>query len=132
MDAITKIAPPDIAAYNTTAIKPPESQKEQVSASVPEMHNQSRSAQKKSIAGRKEGVQKETVQNNIDEDAKVKEQNTELFKLKAVIAVDKDKNTVIQFIDKKGEVKQQFPPEEYLAMAKKMKEITKNLYSRKA
>lgn len=126
-----KITPPDTAIYNIAAIKPPESKKEQVSASAPEVHNQDIAAKNKKLAEQKDKVDKKTDQKDTIEE-KNTDQNTELFKLKAVFAVDKDKNTVIQFIDKKGEVKQQFPPEEYLAMAKKMKEITKNLYSKKA
>ncbi len=59
-------------------------------------------------------------------------QKTEIYKYKAVFAVDDDKNVVIRFVDKKGKVVQQMPPEEYLDMISKLRASTENLFSTKA
>ncbi len=66
------------------------------------------------------------------QDKAVGTQDTEIYKYKAVFAVDKDENVVIRFIDKKGKVVRQVPPEEYLDMISKLKESTSNLFSAKA
>lgn len=58
--------------------------------------------------------------------------NAEIYKYKAVFAVDDDKNVVIRFVDKKGKVVQQVPPEEYLEMVSKFRASTENLFSTKA
>lgn len=53
-----------------------------------------------------------------------------LFNLKAVFALDKEKNVVIRFLDQKGKVVRQIPPEEYINMIKKFKESVENLFSK--
>jgi len=58
--------------------------------------------------------------------------STEIYKYKAVFAVDDEKNVVIRFVDKKGEVVRQVPPEEYLDMIGKFRESTDHLFSAKA
>lgn len=58
--------------------------------------------------------------------------NVEIYEYKAVFAVDDEKNVVIRFVDKKGKVVQQVPPEEYLDMITRLKESTENLFSTKA
>ena len=47
---------------------------------------------------------------------------------KAVLAIDEDKNVVIQLLDKDGNVVRQMPPEDYLDMVKKLKEVIKSHY----
>ena len=47
---------------------------------------------------------------------------------KAVLAIDEDKNVVIQLLDKDGNVVRQMPHEEYLDMVKKLKEFVKSHY----
>ena len=47
---------------------------------------------------------------------------------KAVLAIDEDKNVVIQLLDKDGKVVRQMPPEDYLDMVKKLKEVIKSHY----
>ena len=47
---------------------------------------------------------------------------------KAVLAIDDDKNVVIQFLDKDGKVVQQMPAEEYLDMVKKLKKVVNSHY----
>src|SRR3990172_8952109 len=47
---------------------------------------------------------------------------------KAVLAIDDDKNVVIQLVDKDGNVVRQMPPEDYLDMVKKLKEVIKSHY----
>jgi uncharacterized FlaG/YvyC family protein len=47
---------------------------------------------------------------------------------KAVLAIDDDKNVVIQLLDKDGKVVRQMPPEDYLDMVKKLKEVIKSHY----
>ncbi|WP_333653749.1 flagellar protein FlaG [Dissulfurispira sp.] len=54
-----------------------------------------------------------------------------LFDLKAVFALDKEKNVVIRFLDQKGKVVKQVPPEEYINMVKKFKENVESLFSEK-
>lgn len=58
--------------------------------------------------------------------------NVEIYKYKAVFAVDDDKNVVVRFVDKKGKVVQQVPPEEYLDMISKFKDVNAHLFSTKA
>jgi uncharacterized FlaG/YvyC family protein len=53
-----------------------------------------------------------------------------LFDLKAVFALDKEKNVVIRVLDKKGEIVRQYPPEEYINMIKKFRENIENLFSK--
>jgi uncharacterized FlaG/YvyC family protein len=53
-----------------------------------------------------------------------------LLDLKAVFALDKEKNVVIRVLDKKGEIVRQYPPEEYINMIKKLKENVENLFSK--
>jgi len=57
---------------------------------------------------------------------------SEIYQYKAVFAVDDQKNVVIRFIDKKGKIVRQVPPEEYLDMISKLKENTEHLFSTKA
>lgn len=47
---------------------------------------------------------------------------------KAVLAIDDDKNVVVQFLDKDGKVVQQMPAEEYLDMVKKLKKVVNSHY----
>lgn len=54
-----------------------------------------------------------------------------LLDLKAVFALDKEKNVVIRFLDQKGKVVRQIPPEEYVNMIKKFKENVESLFSKK-
>ena len=51
--------------------------------------------------------------------------------LKAVLALDDDKNVVIRVLDEKGKTVAQYPPEDYLQMMKRMNEIVKSLFSKK-
>jgi uncharacterized FlaG/YvyC family protein len=53
-----------------------------------------------------------------------------LLDLKAVFALDKEKNVVIRVLDKKGEIVRQYPPEEYINMIKKLKENVESLFSK--
>jgi uncharacterized FlaG/YvyC family protein len=66
-----------------------------------------------------------------NKDVQIKPIERELYDLKPVFAVDEDKNIVIRFFDKKGEIVRQIPPEEYLNMIKKLNETVENLYSKK-
>lgn len=72
---------------------------------------------KQKIEDKKELIQKEGVSN-------------EIFTLKAVFALDKEKNVVIRFLDKKGKIVRQIPPEEYINMAKKFRENVESLFSK--
>ena len=47
---------------------------------------------------------------------------------KAVFAIDDDKNVVVQFLDKDGNVVRQMPPEDYLDMVRTLKEFVKSHY----
>lgn len=60
----------------------------------------------------------------------VKPAGNGLLDLKAIFALDKDKNVVIQFLDEKGEIVKQVPPEEYINMVKKLETIVENLFSK--
>lgn len=66
-----------------------------------------------------------------NENNQIKTIKNELFDLKPVFAIDNDKNVVIRFLDEKGEIVRQYPPEEYLSMAKKLDEIIESIYSKK-
>lgn len=59
-------------------------------------------------------------------------QEQELFKYRAIFAVDDDKNVVIRLIDKKGKTIRQFPPEEYLNMLRHFQENVENLFEAEA
>ncbi|HZX48165.1 MAG: hypothetical protein A2Z47_04485 [Thermodesulfovibrio sp. RBG_19FT_COMBO_42_12] len=48
---------------------------------------------------------------------------------RAVFAIDKYKNVTIQILDKNGEVVRQIPAEEYIEMARKMKEEITSIFS---
>ncbi|BCB96087.1 hypothetical protein JZK55_10090 [Dissulfurispira thermophila] len=61
---------------------------------------------------------------------RVENVNNEIFNLKAVFAVDKEKNVVIRFLDKKGKIVRQVPPEEYINMVKKFRENIESLFSK--
>lgn len=52
--------------------------------------------------------------------------------VKAVFAVDDDKNVVIRVLDEDGKVIRQFPPEEFLEMAKNLENISKSIFHREA
>lgn len=54
----------------------------------------------------------------------------ELLDLKAVFALDKEKNVVIRVLDKKGKIVRQYPPEEYIKMVKKFRENIESLFSK--
>lgn len=69
-------------------------------------------------------------QNQQDNDNQIKPIEKEIFDLKAVFAVDKEKNVVIRFLDQKGKIVRQIPPEEYIKMIKKFKENVENLFSK--
>lgn len=77
-----------------------------------------------------QSVKQDTVEKQ-GTDKKAKEADSEFFKLKAVFALDDDKNVVIRLLDDKGEVVRQYPPKEYLTMVKKFNEIVDNLYSKR-
>ena len=51
---------------------------------------------------------------------------------KAVFAVDGDNKVVVQVLDANGKVIEQFPPEQFGSIAKELKAIMKNLFSREA
>jgi len=59
-------------------------------------------------------------------------QEQELFKYRAIFAVDDDKNVVVRLVDKKGKTVRQFPPEEYLNMRRHFQENVKNLFEAEA
>ena len=73
--------------------------------------------------------------NHISEKVSVQESNNAgestiefPIQTKAVLAIDDDKNVVIQLLDKDGKVVRQMPPEDYLDMVKKLKEVIKSHY----
>lgn len=43
---------------------------------------------------------------------------------RAVFAIDENRNVTIQIIDKDGKVLKQIPPEEYINMVRKLKQVT--------
>lgn len=47
--------------------------------------------------------------------------------IKAVLAVDGDKNVVVRIIDSDGKVLRQIPPEEYMATVARLRELAKSL-----
>ncbi|MDA8090887.1 MAG: flagellar protein FlaG [Nitrospiraceae bacterium] len=51
---------------------------------------------------------------------------------KAIFAVDGNNKVVIQVLDANGKVLQQLPPEEFGPVAKELKALMKNLFSREA
>ncbi len=51
---------------------------------------------------------------------------------KTVFAVDGNNKVVLQVLDSKGKVLQQLPPEEFGPVAKELKALMKNLFSREA
>lgn len=55
----------------------------------------------------------------------------EFFDLKAVFAQE-GKNVVIRFLDEKGQIVRQFPPEEYLNMLNKFQKTVESLFLSKA
>ncbi|HSW62086.1 MAG TPA: flagellar protein FlaG [Dissulfurispiraceae bacterium] len=85
------------------------------------------SVNRKQPAASDEEEKRQQVQNKAAESLKA-----EIYKYKAFFAVDDDKNVVIRFVDKKGKVVQQVPPEEYLDMMSKLRASTENLFSAKA
>jgi len=73
--------------------------------------------------------------NHISEKVSVQESNNAgestiefPIQTKAVLAIDDDKNVVVQFLDKDGKVVQQMPAEEYLDMVKKLKKVVNSHY----
>jgi len=54
------------------------------------------------------------------------------FDLTGTLALDDDKNVVVQFVDKTGKVVSQFPPEDYLKMMEKLKKSIDNLFHKTA
>lgn len=57
------------------------------------------------------------------------ERQLEIYKYRAIFAVDDDKNVVVRLVDKKGKTVRQYPPEEYLNMQKHFRESVVNLFS---
>ena len=93
----------------------------------------------KSANGKAESLGALNIDPSIREGLKDKQQNRDkqtvtagngLLDLKAVFALDKEKNVVIRVLDQKGEVVRQFPPEEYINMIKKLKANVENLFSK--
>ncbi len=93
----------------------------------------------KSANGKAESLGALNIDPSIREGLKDKQQNRDkqtvtsgngLLDLKAVFALDKEKNVVIRVLDKKGEVVRQFPPEEYINMIKKFKDNVESLFSK--
>ncbi|MEW6116929.1 MAG: flagellar protein FlaG [Nitrospirota bacterium] len=62
---------------------------------------------------------------------KIRETQNNPVNLKAIFAIDEDKNVVIQLLDDKGEMVRQIPPEEYMEMVKKLDEMRESIYSKK-
>ncbi len=56
----------------------------------------------------------------------------DLFEAIGVIAVDSDKNVIVQFYDKTGKMVAQFPPDQYLAMMKHLNQVAESLFHVKA
>jgi len=56
----------------------------------------------------------------------------DLFGAIGVIAVDSDKNVIVQFYDKTGKMVAQFPPDQYLAMMKHLNQVAASLFHVKA
>ncbi|MEW6417009.1 MAG: flagellar protein FlaG [Nitrospirota bacterium] len=50
---------------------------------------------------------------------------------KAFFAIDDNKNVVIRIVDSEGNLVRQIPPEEFINMVEKMKEISEDLYSKR-
>ncbi len=93
----------------------------------------------KSANGKAESLVALNIDSSIREGLKDKQQNRDkqavtagngLLDLKAVFALDKEKNVVIRFMDQKGKVVKQVPPEEYINMLKKFKENVESLFSK--
>ncbi|MBF0559172.1 MAG: hypothetical protein HQL08_10375 [Nitrospirae bacterium] len=51
---------------------------------------------------------------------------------KGVIALDDNKNVVVRFMDDKGKIVAQYPPEEYLSMMKSLNQVAESLFHVKA
>ncbi len=64
--------------------------------------------------------------------AKKAEAQTEQAQGKTIFAVDSNNRVVIQMLDANGKVLQQLPPEEFAPVAKELKALMKNLFSREA
>jgi len=60
------------------------------------------------------------------------ENASELFKYKAIFAVDDEKNVVVRIVDDKGKTIRQVPPEAYLKMSKEFREIDRSIFSKEA
>ena len=93
----------------------------------------------KSANGKAESLSALNIDPSTREGLKDKQQNRDkqtatagngLLDLKAVFALDKEKNVVIRVLDQKGEVVRQFPPEEYINMIKKFKDNVESLFSK--
>lgn len=56
----------------------------------------------------------------------------ELFGLTGTLALDADKNVVVQFMDKTGKVVSQYPPENYLEMMKELNKVSGELFHKQA
>jgi uncharacterized FlaG/YvyC family protein len=54
-----------------------------------------------------------------------------IFEIKAVFALTEDKDVVIKLLNEKGEIIGQIPPEEFLNMVKRLKEVTETLFSKR-
>ncbi|MBI5598589.1 MAG: flagellar protein FlaG [Deltaproteobacteria bacterium] len=51
---------------------------------------------------------------------------------RAVFAIAEDKSVVIQILDRDGNVVAQIPPEDYVRMARQLRDLTQNLFSEEA
>lgn len=95
---------------------------------------QERTAEDKSSPG-DSAVKLDTVQDvegkKEKRNGQIKPIENDIFNLKAIFALDDEKNVIIKFLDDKGETVKQFPPEEYLNMVKRLNEVVESIYSRK-
>ena len=78
---------------------------------------------------RQDEANKAVLENQRDEQVKPRE--VKPIDLKATFAVTEDKDVVIRFLNEKGEVVKQIPPEELLETAKRLKETIQNFFSKK-
>ncbi|MEM2100279.1 MAG: flagellar protein FlaG [Thermoproteota archaeon] len=65
------------------------------------------------------------------ENSSTKAVENNIFEIRAVFSITEDKDVVIKLLNEKGEVIGQIPPEEFLNMVKKLKEVNESLFSRR-
>lgn len=118
-----------IQSINTVAVK----------GQIENTANNNAGTSGKAANGKAEPLVALKIDSSIRERLKDKQQNRDkqtlnvedgLFDLKAVFALDKEKNVVIRVLDKKGEIVRQYPPEEYINMIKKFRENVESLFSK--